>query len=112
MPTTLTTKAVEKSTYIISCAFKDAAGDAVVPDSITWTLTDENGNVVNDREDVAPTPAESIDIVLSGDDLAVLANTSDLRIVTIEWVYDSTEGNNLPGKDEARFRIVDLKNVS
>jgi hypothetical protein len=44
MPITpLTDEAVEKSTYIINCAFTDEEGYAVIPDSLDWTLSDESG---------------------------------------------------------------------
>lgn len=114
MPATLTTRAVERSTFIITAAFTDSAGAAVVPDSITWTLTDEMGRVVNSRLAVAvAVPASSIDIVLYDADLALRdARDTGGRVLTVEAVYDSTEGDNLTLKDEARFRITPLVKVA
>lgn len=114
MPATLTTRAIERSTFIVTAAFTDKAGAAVVPDSIKWTLTDEVGRVINSRSDVAiAIPASSVDIVLHGADLA-LRDATDMggRVLTVEVVYDSTEGNDLPLKDEARFRIAPLVKVT
>ncbi len=69
MPATLTTNAVEKSTYIVTAAFTDEDGDAVTPNAgLVWTLTDMNGVVINSREDVSISPDTSVDIVLSGND--------------------------------------------
>ena len=108
----LSTKAVEKSTYVIAIAFTDADGTPVVPNSITWTLTDSSGNVVNSRSAVVVSPASSIDVVLSGDDLAIQRPSILGRILTLEWVYDSSYGNNLPGKNEVTFDILPFKNVT
>ena len=110
--TTLSTKALERSTYVLTIAFKDSTGTAVVPDSITWDLTDSSGNVVNSRQTVAvAAPAASIDIVLSDDDLAIPRPGILGRIVTVEAIYDSTKGQNLPFKDEVVFQILPLVNV-
>jgi hypothetical protein len=114
MPTYLTTTAEEESTYLISAAFTDENDVAVVPDTITWTLTDADGNVINSREDVSvSSPAASVDIVLSGDDLGLQAGeTGDVvRILTIEATYDSDAGDDLPLKDKATFIIKNLEAV-
>lgn len=111
MPTTLTTRAIDKSTYVINCAFTDEAGAAVIPDSITWTLTDDAGTVINSRSAVAVAPpAASIDIVLSGNDLKYSDGAP--RVLTINAVYDSTLGSNLPLKDSVRFMVSDLISVT
>lgn len=113
MPSTLTTKAVEKSTYIVTAAFTDDDGVAVVPNTpLTWTLTDRDGAVINNRDAVAITPAASVEIVLSGGDLAV-PDTADLvRYVTIEGTYDSDAGSNLPIKDQVKFAVSNLVAVT
>jgi hypothetical protein len=112
MPTTLVTKAVEKSTYIITCAFTDAAGAAVIPDSINWTLTDAEGNIVNGRDDTSiAVPAAEVDIVLSGDDLACPHGRDRALILLLEAIYDSTEGSNLPLREQVRFTVQNLKAV-
>lgn len=118
MPTNLTAiQANEESTYVITAAFTDEDGASVLPDSINWTLTDSSGNIINSREQVAVSvPAESINIVLSGDDLALQAGETDeakvQRVLTIEAVYDSSYGNNLPLKDQAVFEIYNLTYIT
>lgn len=112
MPTTLTTRAVEKSTFIITAAFTDEDDAAVVPNSITWSLTDKDGNVVNSRSAESETPATSVDIVLGGDDLALTEHADNERILTVETDYDSSLGSGLALRDEVRFRIAPLANVS
>jgi hypothetical protein len=112
MPTVLTTKAVEQSTYIITASFTDAAGVAVVPNTITWTLTDAAGNIVNSREDEAVlVPAESIDILLSGDDLRCPHGRDRSLILTVKAIYDSTEGSDLPLNEQVRFTVQNLQAV-
>jgi hypothetical protein len=98
MPATLTTRAVERSTYIVTAEFKDASGASVVPNSIAWTLSDEQGRTMNSRSAVAvAVPAASIDIVLSDADLALTgAGDKGGRVLTIVADYDSTEGAGLP----------------
>ena len=113
MPTTFTTPVPnEKGTAVLGVAFTDEDGNAVTPSSITWTLTDINGTIINSRDAVPITPATSVNIVLSGDDLALDAGVSDTRIVTVEWVYTSSYGTGLPGKDQAKFSIEDLVAVT
>ena len=82
--------------------------------SIHYTLTDKSGTVINSRNGESETPAASIDILLSGDDLAIQAGESYLgeRILTVEAVYNSTEGTNLPLKAEVHFIVDNLVNVS
>jgi len=114
MPTTLTEHAEELSTYTVVAAFKDAAGSAVTPKSVVWTLTDMEGIVINSREDVSVTPATSVTIVLSGGDLAFKSNEIGTvkRIVTVEAVYDSDEGSDLPLNEEIILLVDPLINVS
>lgn len=112
MPTEITTKANEGSTFIVTAAFTDEDDAAVVPDSITWTLTDDVGDVVNSRSAVSvATPAASIDIVLSGADLTV-SSERRRRFLAIEAVYDSDAGNNLPLVEELTFLIDDYSGIT
>lgn len=111
MPTVLTTNAIEQSTYIITASFTDEDGSDVTPKTLTWTLTDEAGNVINSRQDVALTPNTSVEIVLSGDDL-VVSTYGTKRIVTVEGTYDSDAGTDLPLRDQVRFTIDNLVAVS
>lgn len=115
MPTLLTTTAEEKSTLIVTAAFADEDGGDVIPSSITWTLTDSAGIVINSREDVeVASPAASVDIVLSGDDLALQTGESGsvLRVLTVESIYDSGAGSDLPLKDSVKFLLNDLVAIS
>lgn len=115
MPVTLTTHAVEESTYVITVAFTDEDGSTVVPNAITWTLTDPIGNVINNLEDISISPPDSsVTITLKGDDLSLAVGEVGLgqRVLTIEATYDSSLGSNLPLKDTAHFNVLDIKTVT
>ena len=105
MPTTISTHAQEKSTFVITAAFTDETGGAVTPSSVTWTLTNRAGTVINSREDVAETPGTSVDIVLSGNDLQITDALGRDRVVTIESVYYSDLGTDLTLKDWVYFTV-------
>lgn len=111
MATELTVSAVEESTYVVVAAFTDEEGAAVTPSSVAWTLTDATGNVINSRNSVSATPGTSINIVLSGDDLAIGTNGTSRR-VTVQATYNSGLGTGLPLKAECYFSIENLLNVS
>jgi len=104
---TIDTKPAEEGTAVITASFTDHNDDAVSPNAgtLTWTLTDTNGTVINSRSDVAITSAASATIVLSGDDLAITRTTGAKRIITLEGLYNSTVGNNLPIKVQGIFNI-------
>lgn len=106
---TLTTHAKDKSTYGVTVAFTDESGNAVAPTAITWTLTNVDGIVINNREDVAvATPAATIDIVLSGDDLDAANAKRGCIVLTVEAIISSTLGNDLPLKDAVQIPVDDL----
>ena len=112
MAATVLSNAIEQSTYIVAVTFSDEDGSSLVPETVTWTLTDTKGTVVNDREDVSITPAATVNIVLSADDLAVIDGMTNKRIVTVEATYNSAYGTGLPLNARATFTIEDLVKIS
>jgi len=108
----------EKSSGSVTVTFKARDGAAVPPTAITWTLTTSDGaTVINSREQIAvPSPAASIEILLSGDDLALLSteqgNRAVVRRLTIEAVYDSDLGTDIPLRDDKLFTVRNLKYIS
>lgn len=108
--------AVEKSTYIVTLTFIDEDDDPVTPASGTWTLTDEDGTVINSREDeVISSLDTSVDVVLSGDDLAVssgFTGNAESRIFTFEGTYNSDLGAGLPLRDQLKFPVYNLGAVT
>ena len=109
--TTLSGYAVEESSAVISVAITDENDVAAIPVTLSWTLTDVNGAVINSRENVSvAVPAATNYIALSGDDLAITENThSVVRVFTVEGTFTSAlTGGTLPFKDSVRFEIKNL----
>ena len=99
--------AVESSTFIITVSFFDESNLPVEPETMSWTLRDAAGTIVNDREDVAiDTPiGSSTTILLSGDDLALTGYFSGLRTITLEGTYDSDLMTGAPISAATIFKI-------
>lgn len=94
--------------------FTDTNGTAVAPNTLTWSLLDPNGNILNSREDVTITPAASVVIILTGDDLAFLAGESGnaLRFLLLKGTYhSSTLGNDVPLRAQCGLYISDFVGV-
>lgn len=112
MATTLMIMPAEKGTAKVTVGmFTDEDGRAVVPNTVAWTLTDRDGNVVNSRSAVSLTPAASISFLLSGDDLAITSSDRQ-RAITIATTYDSTLGTGLTARAQAFFTIEDFAAVA
>ena len=108
----------EKSSGSVTLEFADENGDAVIPTSIKWTWTTVDGvTVINDREQVViSVPAASVEILLEGDDLAFTeaeqtAKEVDRRL-TIEAVYNSDLGTDIPLRDDTIITIRNLIYIS
>ncbi len=117
MPVELDVTAAEKGVLIVDLTVRDEDGDLVTPTTLTWTLTDSLGVVVNSRSAVSLTPASTASIVLQGDDLALSDSYYDTtRRLLIEGTYsstiDGTSYTDLPLKQEFSFDIADLVGVS
>lgn len=105
--TQITTEIAEEGHVSFTATFTDENGTATVPDTITWTLTDVSGNVINARSGVSVSPAASVNIVLSGDDLAIGAYGTRRQLL-IEYTITSSLGSGLPGKHQIEFRVTDF----
>lgn len=118
MASKLSLKAREGSTFGIVAEFferttEDQEGTPIIPnEGLTWSLTDEDGNPVNDRTKEPLESAATVVIVLSGGDLALVNDYPVLRYVTIEGTYNSLLGTNLALIDEVSFQIENLSGVS
>lgn len=113
MPVKLDEEAVEGSTYTIVVEFNERTPGGLVPfvpnSGLKWKLTDKDGTVINNKQNVSiDPPAQSVNIVLSGDDLKTLKGKSNKRLITVEGTYNGTAGNNLPMIEEVSFKIINL----
>ena len=110
MPTELTPDAVKSSTFAINIVVKDEDGSAIIPATAKWKLTDEEGTVINSRSEVPiSSPSESMDVVLSGNDLSFQTSENDIAYRRfIAWgTYNSDLGTGLPFYGSTTFRVVD-----
>lgn len=99
--------APEEGTYTIKIIFKDEELNLVTPVSINWWLTDMNGDPINDRSEVAATPANPLYLTMSGPDLQmnVIKEDFDFRVVTLRGTYNSDRGSNLPFTLALMFKL-------
>lgn len=106
--------AIENSTYIVTVSFKDSTGSAVAPTLASWSLFDEDGNIVNLRSQVdIPSPGSEEAVVLTDDDLALPDDTKPMRYLLIEALYDSVVyGNDLSLREEIKFKISNLQSFT
>ena len=113
MPAKISVHAREGSRYTISVTFRDEAGGLVIPTALTWTLTDLDGNVINDHDAEAVTPSESTeDIVLGTTAVTIIAGQTNERCFLVEWTYNSTYGTDLTAKEQAVFVIDNLLHIT
>lgn len=112
MAITITSAAKEKSTKGFAVSFTDENDAATVPTSITWSLLDLNGAIINSRANVAvETPDSTIEIVLKGNDLTYKTQ-GKLRLL-VEALYDSEDwGEDCPLKEEIEFPVENLTGVA
>jgi len=119
----LTLAASEKGTYAITgIQFLDEDDEIVTPIATTvkWCLTTKAGVVINNKQNITIISAASMNIVLSGDDLAVsgapdktfIANGVETkqyqRHVAIQGAINSTLGEALPVTKEFIFFIENI----
>ncbi|MFA5542456.1 MAG: hypothetical protein WDA47_01675 [Bacilli bacterium] len=101
----------EESSYTLKLTFTDEDGELVDPVTLLWTLTTEDGTVVNNRYKIAVGEPTSITyITLHGSDLQLVdkRNIFETRVFTLEGTYNSTFGNALPIKQQVFFRIRNI----
>jgi hypothetical protein len=112
MPTILTDKAIELSTYAVNASFYDENSLAVAPNSLYWTLSDLDGNVINAQSMTAINSVQSsVDIVMSSLDLQISSGSlqaQEDRVLTIQGNYNSSLGNELPINDRVKFTVINL----
>jgi hypothetical protein len=106
--TTELSEVVDQSTKVVPVSFLDEEDAAVTPivATVTWSLYNERGTLINERENEAETSALTVNIVLSGDDLK--HEEGSRRIVVVKARYNSSLGSNLPIVNMASFSIKKL----
>lgn len=114
------TKFPEKGTKTLKVSFLDENDMPAIPNASTikWTLTDKptdrtvTATVINSRLNQAVPSSSIVHITLQGLDLALQSGETDepyaSRVLTLEWEYNSTFGNNLPGKAQYIFDVENM----
>tara|TARA_R100000655_G_scaffold71272_1_gene109656 strand:+ start:519 stop:860 length:342 start_codon:yes stop_codon:yes gene_type:complete len=105
----------EESTFFIDASIYDENENAITPTSLTWSLFDTEGNVINSREDVSIANLSSVvEIVLSGDDLALSnSETSAMikRYLVVQGTYDDSNSDSRSLTEEFIFFIKNLTGI-
>ena len=105
MTTFIEIQPAEKGTAVVTLVFTDEDGASVVPTSLAWQLMRSDGTVIGTRT-FANGSFSGGTIVLSGDDLAIFGSTDNgYRVLSIQGVYTSSAGSDLPLKGECKFSI-------
>lgn len=111
--TRLSDFAQEEGTFAVDVSFTDEDGDALTPDSVTWTLSALDGTIINSRQDVAISPDSTVTIILTGDDLAIQSSTDNRRRrLTIEGTYTSSLGSGIPLTAECEFMVANFVGIT
>ncbi len=105
------TIALERSTVAVTASFRDENDELITPTGITWSLTDGEGNIINGRENVAISTANTVTIVLIGDDMAMTAGDDGRRHVVIRAQYNGDLGNGLPIVGVIEFTVRNILGV-
>lgn len=69
MATRIKSNAKEGSNKTYEFTFKDSGGSSITPDSVRWTLTNKDREIINNRRHIVVTPGAPTVITLSGNDL-------------------------------------------
>ena len=100
-------KPMEGGSAVLCISFKDDNKSPIVPLTLSWTLCDALGGIINNRQDeVVDTPASVTKILVYGDDLKLTdAEDDGFRLVLLDGTYDSSLGDGIPLKDQFGFYI-------
>lgn len=104
----------EKGTLVLPVAFWDESDPpvAVIPNTdLAYTLTNFDGVPITGVIDIEITPAASVNIILTGDALAIDEWGTDRELV-ITGTYDSQLADNLTLNQGVRFYIRPLAGIS
>jgi len=113
MPAKITVHAREENSYTVVCTFTDEDDNGCVPNTLTWTLTDMDGNIINGRDAVSESPTATAENILLGPtDTTIIAGKTNERLFLAEWTYASDYGTGLYGKEQAIFVIDNLLHIT
>lgn len=103
---------VEGGSLFVTASFTDRNGDAVTPDSVTWSLCDGNGSIINEREDESVTPDEEVTFLVSGDDFPWVGSYPAeiyFLYLLVKSVYDEVDEDDVPQNQEQRIAVTNAR---
>lgn len=102
----------EKETGFVTLDFTNEDGDAVAPDSATYTLYNERDKtIINGRNQINIVGVTaSFDLELEPNDNVIVDTSRDeeQHVLLVEWVYNTDKR----GKQQVRIRVVNLTKVT
>lgn len=102
MPTKLDVEQLEGGTVIVKCSFSDENGNSVTPNTLTYSLKDIDGAIINTKDTISITPDATVYVALTGADLPYRRVYFELN-----GEYDSTYGNGLKLHDYAQIELME-----
>ena len=113
MAATITTHAREENSYTIACQFSDEDGTTGTVETLAWTLTDMDGNIINGHDAVSVSPTATTENILIGPTAtSIVVGQNNKRLFLVEWTYNSDYGTGLSAKDQAIFVIDNLLHIT
>jgi len=99
----------EGNASVWTVSFTDENGLPMTPQTIVWNLSDDKGNIINWRHDVPiAVPAQSVTIVLTGEDTMRLTFDDDMRCLKVSGTYNSSNGQGLTFAAQYYFGLIPL----
>lgn len=82
---------LDATSVVVLFSVRDTSNNIITPSTAKWSLYDEDGLVINNRENVTITPASEMNVVLSPSDLPYELSNNHL-ILLLEATYVSAYG--------------------
>jgi len=109
---------IEGGSVVVRLSFRDLTGCNYEPvdGSVNFSLYAQNESgdtwvIVNNRKESPLTSESVVDIVLQGDDLALLSGCNTKRRVIINWSY-LRNGEETIGREMVDFSIIPLPTMA
>ena len=102
MPTKLNLEQLEGGTIIVKCSFFDEDDVLVEPNTLSYSLKDIEGGIINSQDSISITPDTTVHVALTGGDLPYGRVYFELK-----GEYDSTYGVGMKLHDYAQIELME-----
>ncbi len=109
MPIFADESAVAGANFFPRATYLDEDDQPVTPSSAAWSLFNAAGAVVNSREDVViaiPGTYNDINLIPADNALIDTDNDFETRFLVVTFVYTSSLGSGLIGRESLEFKLV------